>query len=117
GRFLARVDAAAENGELDQLLRTQFEARKNRCAQRRFSVIQRKLEFVESDHSREFLCARMLRVAGSIAIGSGLASMDEESDESRASYTTLPAAWPEAQAHWKLYPPRWPVTSMTSPMK
>src|SRR5690554_902408 len=30
---------------------------------------------------------------------------------------TLPAATPEAQAHWKLCPPRWPVTSTTSPIK
>ena len=29
----------------------------------------------------------------------------------------LPAQNPEAQAHWKLKPPRWPVTSTTSPMK
>ena len=28
-----------------------------------------------------------------------------------------PAAAPEAQAHWKLWPPRWPVTSTTSPIK
>ena len=27
------------------------------------------------------------------------------------------AAAPLAQAHWKLCPPRWPVTSTTSPMK
>ena len=31
------------------------------------------------------------------------------------SYTALPAATAEAQAHWKLNPPRWPVTSTTSP--
>jgi hypothetical protein len=31
--------------------------------------------------------------------------------------TTWAAAWPDAQAHWKLKPPRWPVTSSTSPMK
>ena len=28
-----------------------------------------------------------------------------------------PAAWPEAQAHWKLNPPSHPVMSTTSPMK
>ena len=31
--------------------------------------------------------------------------------------TTCPALNPEAQAHWKLYPPSHPVTSTTSPMK
>ena len=31
--------------------------------------------------------------------------------------TNWAAAWPEAHAHWKLKPPRWPVTSSTSPMK
>src|SRR5208282_76721 len=32
-------------------------------------------------------------------------------------YSARPAAAPEDQAHWKLKPPRWPVTSTTSPMK
>ncbi|KAG0934879.1 hypothetical protein G6F31_016027 [Rhizopus arrhizus] len=32
-------------------------------------------------------------------------------------HTTPPAAWPLAQAHWKLYPPSQPVTSSTSPTK
>ena len=32
-------------------------------------------------------------------------------------HTTCPAAHPEDHAHWKLYPPRCPVTSTTSPMK
>ena len=32
-------------------------------------------------------------------------------------HNALPAAAPDAQAHWKLNPPRWPVTSTTSPMK
>lgn len=32
-------------------------------------------------------------------------------------YTTKPAACADDQAHWKLNPPRWPVTSTTSPMK
>jgi len=31
--------------------------------------------------------------------------------------TIWPAANPDDQAHWKLKPPRWPVTSITSPMK
>src|SRR5690554_3319057 len=31
--------------------------------------------------------------------------------------TTCPAQYPEAQAHWKLYPPSQPVTSTTSPTK
>ena len=34
-----------------------------------------------------------------------------------APQTTSPAACPDAQAHWKLKPPSWPVTSTTSPMK
>jgi hypothetical protein len=33
------------------------------------------------------------------------------------SHIVRPAAAPEAQAHWKLKPPRWPVTSTTSPIK
>ena len=33
------------------------------------------------------------------------------------SQATSPAAWPDAQAHWKLKPPRCPVTSTTSPIK
>src|SRR5581483_7712460 len=32
-------------------------------------------------------------------------------------YSARPAAAPDAQAHWKLKPPRWPVTSTTSPIK
>src|SRR5207245_4801247 len=32
-------------------------------------------------------------------------------------YKDRPAAAPDAQAHWKLKPPKWPVTSTTSPMK
>ena len=32
-------------------------------------------------------------------------------------YTLFPALAPLAHAHWKLYPPRCPVTSTTSPMK
>src|SRR5580693_2834167 len=32
-------------------------------------------------------------------------------------HSARPAAAPEDQAHWKLKPPRWPVTSTTSPMK
>jgi len=32
-------------------------------------------------------------------------------------YTACPAAYPEAQAQWKLKPPSWPVTSTTSPIK
>ena len=32
-------------------------------------------------------------------------------------YAACPALNPDAQAHWKLKPPRWPVTSTTSPMK
>src|SRR6185437_749291 len=32
-------------------------------------------------------------------------------------YTACPAQNPDAQAHWKLKPPRWPVTSTTSPTK
>lgn len=32
-------------------------------------------------------------------------------------HTAVPAACALAQAHWKLYPPSHPVTSMTSPMK
>jgi hypothetical protein len=32
-------------------------------------------------------------------------------------HSARPAAAPEDQAHWKLNPPRWPVTSTTSPMK
>ena len=32
-------------------------------------------------------------------------------------YRERPAAAAQAQAHWKLKPPRWPVTSTTSPMK
>src|SRR6266403_4235927 len=32
-------------------------------------------------------------------------------------YSDLPAAAPDDQAHWKLKPPRWPVTSTTSPIK
>jgi hypothetical protein len=31
--------------------------------------------------------------------------------------TRGPAAAPEAQAHWKLKPPNWPVTSTTSPIE
>src|SRR5579872_2570327 len=31
--------------------------------------------------------------------------------------TACPEQKPDAQAHWKLNPPRWPVTSKTSPMK
>src|SRR5580693_4361136 len=33
------------------------------------------------------------------------------------NHSALPAAAPEAQAHWKLNPPRCPVTSTTSPIK
>src|SRR5690242_2726678 len=32
-------------------------------------------------------------------------------------HRALPAAAPDAHAHWKLYPPSWPVTSTTSPIK
>jgi hypothetical protein len=32
-------------------------------------------------------------------------------------YKDEPAQNPDAQAHWKLNPPNWPVTSTTSPMK
>src|SRR5579872_4110927 len=31
--------------------------------------------------------------------------------------TACPEQKPDVQAHWKLNPPRWPVTSTTSPMK
>jgi TPR repeat protein len=31
--------------------------------------------------------------------------------------TTCPQACPDAQAHWKLKPPKWPVTSTASPIK
>src|SRR5713226_3006391 len=32
-------------------------------------------------------------------------------------HSARPAAAPEDHAHWKLKPPRWPVTSRTSPIK
>ncbi len=35
----------------------------------------------------------------------------------RNDQTACPQATPEDQAHWKLKPPRWPVTSTASPMK
>ncbi len=38
-------------------------------------------------------------------------------DLKRSTYTTDPAAWPLAHAHWKLKPPKWPLTSNTSPIK
>ena len=38
-------------------------------------------------------------------------------DQLAPDHRALPAAAPEAQDHWKLKPPRWPVTSTTSPMK
>src|SRR5690554_4196981 len=38
-------------------------------------------------------------------------------DLKRSTYATDPAAWPLAQAHWKLKPPKWPLTSNTSPIK
>ncbi|WCB91519.1 hypothetical protein DSM104299_00190 [Baekduia alba] len=41
----------------------------------------------------------------------------ERSPRSGRVHTNCAAAWPDAQAHWKLKPPRWPVTSSTSPMK
>src|SRR5579885_1584670 len=37
--------------------------------------------------------------------------------DSKCGYSARPAAAPEAHAHWKLNPPRCPVTSTTSPMK
>ncbi len=40
-----------------------------------------------------------------------------DSDQLVRPHSARPAAAPEAQAHWKLKPPRWPVTSTTSPMK
>ena len=33
------------------------------------------------------------------------------------NHPAVPAAYPDAQAHWKLYPPNHPVTSTASPMK
>ena len=36
---------------------------------------------------------------------------------SQSFYTTCPAHQPEAHAHWKLNPPKWPVTSIASPTK
>ncbi len=35
----------------------------------------------------------------------------------KRSHIACPAQNPDAQAHWKLNPPSWPVTSTTSPMK
>ena len=32
-------------------------------------------------------------------------------------YTACPATQPEDHAHWKLYPPSQPVTSIASPIK
>src|ERR1700722_1616886 len=45
------------------------------------------------------------------------ARCDDFRNPSFRHHNALPAAAPEAHAHWKLNPPSWPVTSTTSPTK
>ena len=73
------------------------------------------------------VCSRgsLARIPSTIAVGRVAALSRQDAAPTgmphrpacRQVQQTRPAAYPEAQAHWKLNPPRCPVTSTTSPTK